>query len=76
MQSYFSQYASNPLPRIFWKIRPILAIFKIKFKVINYLVQLFILEWFVQIRAYTWSIFEGFFLQIRAYTWSELKSVV
>ena len=42
---------------------------------ISYLVELFIFEWIVQIRAHTWSIFE-WLLQIRAYTWSELLSVV
>ena len=42
---------------------------------ISYLVELFIFEWFVQIRAHTWSIFD-WFLQIRVYTWSELLSVV
>ena len=53
------------------KKKDIYAIFKIKFIVISYLVELFIYEWFVQIRAHTLSIFECF-LQIRAYTLSEL----
>ena len=38
---------------IFEKLGLIYAIFEIKFIVISYLVELFIFEWFVQIRAHT-----------------------
>ena len=42
-------------PEKFFEDNLIYAIFKIKFLVISYLTRLFIFEWFVQIRVYTWS---------------------
>ena len=42
-------------PEKFFEDKLIYAIFKIKFLVISYLAKLFIFEWFVQIRVYTWS---------------------
>ena len=39
----------------------IYAIFKINFIVISYLVELFIFEWFLQIRTHTCSFLSGFY---------------
>ena len=44
-------------PQKILKKRTFYAIFKIKFIVISYLVELFNFWWYVRIRAYAWSFF-------------------
>ena len=60
---------TGAIPEKFLKNKDLFTLFSRSNIVISYLVELFIFEWFVQIRAHTWSIFE-WFLQIRAYIWS------
>ena len=52
----------EPPPRNFFEDKLIYAIFKIIFLVISYLAELFIFEWFVQIRVYIPGLFlSGFY---------------